>query len=47
LTRLDTSGVHASYTNWCREEITRDFKEEVLYVSEEPLDDRGLETIRS
>lgn len=47
LTRLDTSGVHPSYSNWCREEIIRDVKEEVLYVSEEPLDDRGLETIRS
>lgn len=47
MTRLDTSGVHPSYSNWCREEIIRDVKEEVLYVSEEPLDDRGLETIRS
>jgi hypothetical protein len=47
LTRLDTSGVHTSYSNWCREEIIRDVKEEVLYVSEEPLDDRGLEIIRS
>ena len=25
----------------------RDVKEEVLYVSEEPVDDRSLETIRS
>jgi actin-related protein len=47
LQRLDTSGVHSSYTNWCKEEIVRDVKEEVLYVSEEPVDDRSLETIRS
>lgn len=47
MTRLDTIGVHQSYSNWCREEIVRDVKEEVLYASEEPLDDRGLETIRS
>lgn len=47
LTRLDTSNVHPSYHTWCKEEIVRDVKEEVLYVSEEPLDDRGLETIRS
>jgi Actin len=47
LQRFDTSGVHASYYHWCKEEIVRDVKEEVLYVSEEPVDDRSLETIRS
>jgi hypothetical protein len=47
LTRLDTSGVHPSYYHWCKDEIVRDIKEEVLYVSEEPVDDRSLETIRS
>ena len=45
--RLDFSQVHPSYYNWCKEEIVRDVKEELLYVSEEPVDDRGLETIRS
>jgi actin-related protein len=47
LQRLDTSGVHPSYYQWCKEEIVRDVKEDVLYVSEEPVDDRSLETIRS
>ena len=47
LTRLECSGVHPSYYNWCKEEIIRDIKEEAFYVSEEPLDDRSLETIRS
>jgi actin-like protein 6A len=45
--RQDFSGVHPSYHRWCKEEIVRDMKEEVLYVSEDPLDDRSLETIRS
>jgi hypothetical protein len=47
LTSQDTSGVHPSYYNWCKEEIVRDVKEEILYVSEDPLDDRSLETIRT
>jgi actin-like protein 6A len=47
VTRLDVSGVHPSYYNWCKEEIVRDVKEEVLYVSEDPIDERSLETIRS
>ncbi len=47
LQKFDTSAVHPSYYNWCKEEIVRDVKEEVLYVSEEPVDDRSLETIRS
>lgn len=47
MTRQDTSGVHPSYYNWCKEEIVRDVKEEILYVSEDPLDDRSLETIRT
>lgn len=47
VTRLDTAGVHPSYYQWCREEIVRDVKEEVLYVSEDPIDDRSLETIKS
>ena len=47
VTKVDSSQVHPSYLNWAREEIVRDVKEEVLYVSEEPVDDRALETIRS
>lgn len=47
VTRIDSSQVHPSYYNWCKDEIVRDVKEEVLYVSEEPVDDRALETIRS
>ena len=47
LQRFDTSSVHSSYAQWCKEEIVRDVKEEVMYVSEEPLDDRSLETIRT
>jgi len=47
VTRVDTSHVHPSYYNWSKEEIVKDVKEEVLYVSEEPVDDRAYETIRS
>jgi len=47
ITRLDTSGVHPSYSQWAKEEIVRDMKEEMLYVSEDPVDERSLETIRS
>jgi hypothetical protein len=47
ITRLDTSGVHPSYSQWCKEEIVRDVKEESLYVSEDSFDERGLETVRS
>ena len=47
VTPLDTTGVHPSYYNWCKEEIVRDLKEEMLYVSEDPVDDRSLDTIRS
>lgn len=39
--------MHPSYYNWSKEEIVRDVKEEVLYVSEDPIDERSLETIRS
>lgn len=44
---MDTSKVHPSYYQWCKEEIVRDMKEEMLYVSEDPIDERSLETIRS
>ena len=39
--------VHPSYYQYSKEEIIRDMKEEILYVSEEPVDDRALETIRT
>lgn len=47
MTKVDTSKVHPSYYNWSKEEIVKDVKEEVLYVSEEPVDDRAFETIRN
>ncbi len=47
IVRLETAGVHPSYFNWCKEELVRDIKEEVLYVSEDPIDDRSIETVRS
>jgi hypothetical protein len=47
LTKLDVTGVNPSYYNWCKEDIVRDMKEEMLYVSEDPVDERSLETIRS
>lgn len=47
ITRLDTTGVHPSYYQWCKEELVRDVKEETLYVSEDPFDERGVETIRT
>ena len=45
--RLDSAGVHPSYAQWCKEEIVRDLKEEVLYVSEDPIDERSMETVKS
>jgi hypothetical protein len=45
--RLDSKGVHPSYAAWCKEEIVRDLKEELLYVSEDPIDDRSIETVRA
>ncbi len=47
ITKQDTSGVRPSYHQWCKEEIVRDLKEEVCYVSEDPVDEKSLETIRS
>lgn len=47
VTRLDSSQVHPSYYQWSKEELVRDMKEEMLYVSEDPIDDRSLETIRA
>lgn len=47
LQRIEAPGVHRSYYQWCKEEIVRDLKEELLYVSEDPVDERSLETIRS
>lgn len=47
IVRHDTAGVHPSYANWCKEELVRDVKEEVLYVNEDPIDERSMETIRS
>lgn len=47
LTKLDVSGIHPSYAQWCKEEIVRDVKEELLYVSEDQVDERSLETVRS
>jgi Actin len=47
LSRLDTGNVHPSYYQWCKEEIVREMKEELLYVSEDPVDARAMETIRS
>ena len=44
--KVDFSSVHPSYYQWCKEEILRDMKEEMLYVSEDPVDERSLETIR-
>ncbi len=35
ISRLDTSLVHPSYYQWAKEEIVRDMKEEMLYVSED------------
>jgi hypothetical protein len=46
-TFMDTSKVHPSYYQWCKEEIIRDLKEEMFYVSEDQVDDRSLETIRT
>ena len=45
--RQDSSRVHPSYNQWAREEIVRDLKEEILYVSEDIVDERSLETIRA
>jgi len=39
--------VHPSYYQWSKEEIVKDMKEEMLYVSEDPVDERSLETIRA
>lgn len=47
ITKLDTSKVHPTYYQWAREEIVRDLKEELFYVSEDPVDERALETIRA
>ena len=47
VSKVDVSGVHPSYMQWQKEEIIRDLKEEMFYVSEDPVDDRSLETIRS
>lgn len=47
ITKVDTSGVHPSYAQWCKEELVRDLKEEVLYVSEDPVDERAMETVRT
>ena len=35
LTKLDTLKVHPSYMQWAKEEVVRDMKEEMLYVSED------------
>ena len=32
---------------WAKEEVVRDLKEEMFYVSEDQIDDRSLETIKS
>ena len=47
IAKLDTSGVYSSYNNWCKEDIVNNLKEEMLYISEDPIDERGMETIRS
>lgn len=39
--------MHPSYYQWCKEEIIRDMKEEMFYVSEDQVEERNLETIRS
>jgi hypothetical protein len=39
--------VHPSYYQWSKEEIIKEMKEEMLYVSEDTVDERSLETIRS
>lgn len=46
-TKLDISNVHPSYLQWAKEEIVRELKEEMLYVSEDQIDERSLETIKS
>lgn len=45
--RQDCSKVHPIYNQWAKEEIIRDLKEEMLYVSEDVVDERSLETIRT
>jgi len=47
ISKLDVSKVHPTYYEWCKEEIVRDMKEEMFYVSEDPVDEKSLETIRS
>lgn len=46
-TKIDTTHVHPSYMQWSKEEIVRDLKEEMFYVSEDQIDERSLETIKS
>jgi Actin len=45
--KQDASLVRPSYYNWSKEEIVKDMKEEMLYVSEDSVDERSLETIRA
>jgi len=35
LTRLDMTGVSSSYMNWAKDEVVKDLKEEMFYVSED------------
>ena len=32
--------------NWAKDEVVKDLKEEMFYVSEDQIDDRSLETIK-
>ena len=45
--KFDTSKVTQSYAQWSKEEIIREMKEEMLYVSEDPIDERSMEQIRN
>jgi len=45
--RIDCAGIHPSYYQYMKDEVVKDFKEEMLYVSEEVVDERNLETLRS
>lgn len=43
---IDKGTVTKSYYDWSTSEIVRDMKEEMLYVSEEVVDDRACENLR-
>jgi len=46
VTPTDMGSVTKSYLDWSISEIVRDMKEEILYVSEEVVDERACENLR-